>query len=256
MRSLILVMALVIILGFSPAASAALFDRSGGLIYDDVLDITWLQDAKYAMTSEYDADGSMTWDDAVTWAGDLEYYDSVRDVTWNDWRLPRVLPVNGTSYNDWLSYDGSTDWGYNIGAPGSAYPGSTASEMAYMYYNNLGNLAYYDTEGNEQSGWGLLNTGPFINLEPYIYWSGTDYAPVSFRAWCFSFGGGDDYPYWSGIQDADMKNYPYYGGTHAWAVRDGDVPIPGTLLLLGSGLAGIATIRKRWRWTASRTCGI
>ncbi|MDZ7752733.1 MAG: hypothetical protein U5S82_13950 [Gammaproteobacteria bacterium] len=32
----------------SGAASATLFDRGRGLIYDDVLDITWLQDANYA----------------------------------------------------------------------------------------------------------------------------------------------------------------------------------------------------------------
>ena len=30
---------------------AALWDRGGGLIYDDVFDITWLQDANYAKTS-------------------------------------------------------------------------------------------------------------------------------------------------------------------------------------------------------------
>ena len=30
------------------SANAALYDRGNGLIYDDVLDITWLQDANYA----------------------------------------------------------------------------------------------------------------------------------------------------------------------------------------------------------------
>ena len=34
-------------------ANAALYDRGNGLIYDDVLDITWLQDANYAKTSGY-----------------------------------------------------------------------------------------------------------------------------------------------------------------------------------------------------------
>ena len=52
---------------------AALIVRSGGFVYDDVLDITWLQDANYAMTSGYDADGTMTWDDAFTWAANLNY---------------------------------------------------------------------------------------------------------------------------------------------------------------------------------------
>jgi hypothetical protein len=35
-------------LGFSPLARATLWDRGGGLIYDDDLNITWLQDPYYA----------------------------------------------------------------------------------------------------------------------------------------------------------------------------------------------------------------
>ena len=42
---------------------AALFDHGNGLIYDDVLDITWLQDANYEQTSSNDADGRMNWVD-------------------------------------------------------------------------------------------------------------------------------------------------------------------------------------------------
>lgn len=48
------------------AAQAALHGRGGGLLYDDVLDVTWLQDANYAKTSGYDADGWMTWSAAKT----------------------------------------------------------------------------------------------------------------------------------------------------------------------------------------------
>ena len=50
---------LVLALGYlmSGAAYAALFDRGGGLIYDNVLDVTWLSDAQYLMTSGADADG-------------------------------------------------------------------------------------------------------------------------------------------------------------------------------------------------------
>lgn len=50
--------------------NATLYDRGGGLIYDDVLDITWLQDANYGAGSSYDdgtdtTDGKMTFDNAV-----------------------------------------------------------------------------------------------------------------------------------------------------------------------------------------------
>jgi hypothetical protein len=58
-------------------------------------------------------------------------------------------PVKGSSYyyTTW-SYDGSTDLGYNQSAPGSTYPGSTGSEMAYMFYYELGNLGLRDINGN------------------------------------------------------------------------------------------------------------
>ena len=57
-------------LGFtlSFATQAALYDRGNGMIYDDVLDITWLQDANYAKSSGYDSDGLMSWAEANAWA--------------------------------------------------------------------------------------------------------------------------------------------------------------------------------------------
>jgi hypothetical protein len=98
MKKLIVILC-VLFFGIAGTANATLLDRGGGLIYDDVLDITWLQDANYAQTSGYDADGMMTWYDAIVWAEKLEYYDSVREVTGTDWRLPQTLPVDGVSYN-------------------------------------------------------------------------------------------------------------------------------------------------------------
>ena len=52
---------LIFLLLCSSQAFGALYDRGDGLIYDDVLDITWLQDANYALTSGFDIDGRMTW---------------------------------------------------------------------------------------------------------------------------------------------------------------------------------------------------
>jgi hypothetical protein len=71
-------------------AHAPLFDRGGGLIYDDVLKITWLSDANYAMSSSYDTDGRMNWRAANTWAAGLSHggYD--------DWRLPTALNQDGS----------------------------------------------------------------------------------------------------------------------------------------------------------------
>lgn len=48
------------LMGLAGGAQAALWDRGNGMIYDDVLNVTWLQDANYAKTSGYHATGRMT----------------------------------------------------------------------------------------------------------------------------------------------------------------------------------------------------
>ncbi len=61
-------------LSVSLSVNAALYDRGNGLIYDDVLDITWLQDANYAAATSHIATtrynpsnqtGRMTWADTL-----------------------------------------------------------------------------------------------------------------------------------------------------------------------------------------------
>lgn len=63
-------------------AQAALISRGGGLIYDDVTNVTWLEDA-----------GAMTpnrpmFTGAWNQAADFTFYDSLRDRLLDDWRLP------------------------------------------------------------------------------------------------------------------------------------------------------------------------
>jgi hypothetical protein len=193
---------------------AALHDRGGGLIYDDVLDVTWLQDATYVMTSGAATYSQMSWTDAVEYAANLTYYDPVRDMIWGDWRLPRTLPVNGIAYQSSHSIDGSTDNGFNISSP--------ASELGYMFYVNLGGLAFTDTVGNwPQPGYGSKEyTGPFTNLDVIEgIWSGTEYEQFPGHAWSFIFNTGTQH---HGIKSLDTALSP-------WPVRDGDVaagPLP------------------------------
>jgi hypothetical protein len=101
MQSSIRLALLAVLLLRSAPAYADLIYRGGGLVYDDVLNITWLQDANFGAGSIYDSgvsttDGRMLWANAAAWADNLSYFDSVRNTTWLDWRLPSVSPI-GTS---------------------------------------------------------------------------------------------------------------------------------------------------------------
>ncbi len=118
-------------------AQAALHDRGGGLIYDDVINVTWLQDANYARTSGYNNSSPMDWYQANAWADSLVYGG------FDDWRLPRANPVNGVSYQNiprqFTDYAGTTDSGYNNA--------SINSELGYMFFVNLKNKAAYTING-------------------------------------------------------------------------------------------------------------
>jgi hypothetical protein len=137
-------------------AQASLFDRGGGLIYDDDLDITWLADANYAKTSGYDADGFMSWSEAMTWASSLVYGG------YSDWRLPTSDTCS--SYN------------------------CTDSEMGHLFYNELGGEAFSSILFSTDPDLAL-----FTNVQLSLYWSGSEYAPGTVYAWVFGFGDGVQY---------------------------------------------------------------
>ena len=216
--------------GLTASVPAALHDRGGGLIYDDVLDVTWLQDTNYALTSGAHPNGRMPYDLAVGWVQNLSYYDAVRDITWGDWRLPRTLPVNGTSYNVTHQIDGSSDFGFNIA--------SANSELGYMFHVNLGGIPYTDIHGNwPQPGYGLPGTGPFLNLGPVGFWSETVFEPFPGHAWGFVF--------MTGSQHHGAKAVDQF---YAWPVRDGDVavgPLPSVSFVTpihGATVSGVVDV--------------
>lgn len=201
------------------ASQAALIDRGGGLIYDDVLNVTWLQDASYAETSGYASSGNLDWYGAVSWASGLSYYDSVRGVTYDDWRLPST--VNDPSS---LGYDTT----------------GLSSELAYMYYINLGYAPEYSHDRYAPAP-SSSNYNPFVNLSTRAYWSGT-LSDNPNRAYAVH--------YHFGSQETDSLD----DGLKVWAVRDGDVagmisnpsvPEPGTMGLFAATLAIGAAVRRR-----------
>ena len=183
-------------------AGAALIDRGGGFIYDDVLDITWTQNANIT--------GNATWEDHVSWADSLSLYDSVRDVTWDDWRLASM----------------------DVNDDGTVVRCSMVSEVECRD-NEFGYL-------HHQYGISTLNQGPFTNLGYDIYWSGTQNAQLAGYKWHFNFYAGN----LGSHNGTDPSGFAY-----AWAVRDGDVgasvvPVPAAVWLFGSALAGLGWLRR------------
>ena len=217
-------------LGLTTAANAALVDRGGGLIYDTDLNITWLSDANYGAGSIYDngfltTDGAMTWQNAVNWAADLSYDDSVRGVTYTDWRLPKTLQPDAGCSQQEPPRSPSFSAGTNC----------TGSELGHLYYSELGGTISADpfnpaTIANSSDA----DLAKFTNIKSDGYWSGREFDATF--AFVLNFG-------YNGAQGADQKTLGYYG----WAVRDGDVsavPAPGAAWLLGTGLAGLGG--RRW----------
>lgn len=84
MRKLLSFVFIVLVVSSVSPAHATLIDRGGGLIYDDVTNLTWLQDANYT-------GGKPNFFAALNLVANLTYYDSVRNRTWDDWRLPYTV---------------------------------------------------------------------------------------------------------------------------------------------------------------------
>ena len=117
----------VSLLIFSSVLYATLIDRGSGLLYDTVLDVTWLQDANYANTSGFDADGKLGIYSARQWIDNLEYYDSINNITYDDWRLPAKLEDDLPFHFGWWVSGGGIDPTPTTGPH---------TELSYMYYFN------------------------------------------------------------------------------------------------------------------------
>ena len=221
----------------SGAAHAALVNRGGGMIYDTTRNITWLADMNYARTSGYAtanaggsganvirSDGRMGWGAATIWANNLVYGG------FSDWRLPTLNPADTTCrYND---------------NPGGGFPNQyygydcTGGELSGLFVTDLGNKAgehvlHQVGDTPEQ----IANLALFRNVQTFVYWSGTEYAPDPNDAWNFRNTIGD------------QLNGGKGSALFAVAVRPGDVaasvPEPQTLALALLALGATVVARRR-----------
>ncbi len=250
-------LAAICILAPLAAADAALIGRApltpGGsdfrAYYDDVLDITWVASSTLGATQDFGItgiteNGTMRWDTAQSWVAAM---GAANYLGYDNWRLPMVAPVNGVGFQYARSYDGTTDRGYGLGAPGSLNAGTTASEMAHLYYTTLGNKAFCGPQSSGdicsiQDGGGLTNRGPFTDLPEFTFWAGQEYFPGGDLAWVFRFG--PQTGFFGGNQGGSLK----VTLRHAWAVGDGDIaviPVPAAFWLFGSALGVLGWQKRR-----------
>ena len=146
-----------------------------------------------------------TWDNQNSWADSLSLYDSVRDVTWSDWRLASV-DVNGDEVIA------------NCSAVG---------EIACRD-NELGYL-------NEYYGISSVDQGLFSDVQSWFYWSGT--AESGLNAWALQLGGTQG----NTAKSQSFAAWAVMDGDVAASV----VPIPAAVWLFGSALGGLGWMRRR-----------
>ncbi|MEJ2423055.1 MAG: hypothetical protein P8101_01165 [Candidatus Thiodiazotropha sp.] len=223
---------------------AALFDRGGGLIYDDVLDATWLQNPAdlYSSHGREIGDGGISFASAQSWASSFSYYDSERNTTYSDWRLPHAYGL------DWQT-------AVDTNSPLTGAPATPSqNELAYMYYVNLGFDANPLPPGVEPGSYDLPTTtyseedfyNPFgDNIIYRGMWTDgvvADEGGPDNSVWYFHFHFGESLVSRSALDsnDPDLQ--------HVWLLRNGDVspvPVPPALLLMGSGMLLLGFMNKK-----------
>lgn len=183
-----------------------------GLIYDDDQNLVWLN-----YTNPYN-----TWMAQMDWIGDLNsdgalryaWFPEYADFTWDgEWRLPSAgeNPQSGSN--------------------------QTTTEMGHLFYIGLGIKDWNGRQGNFVTS-AELNSSEFKNtLVLGKYWTDTRHK-TTFTNGAYVFN----------MHTGEQNNLSIYSDAFGLAVRSGhfsSVPVPGTILLLASGLMGLAGFSRK-----------
>jgi hypothetical protein len=159
-KDTIFFIAMMLLFTFAIPAKATLYDRGMGLIYDDVLDITWMQNANYAGIT-------MTWDDAMASVEGIVFQG------YDDWRLPTT--DTSCSGKD-----------------------CTGSEMGHLYYdeNVTSSTPGLFTDVKSFMYWsGTEDTADSTNAWRFSYKYGTqDVSPKTSARYAWAVRNGDSAP--------------------------------------------------------------
>lgn len=179
------------LLSVAGVAQAALTVQSNGTVFDDVLGVSWDQDANAVKTlcdagdpiwTSFDPtsgraladicalDGDLRWVEAVAWVAHL---NSNAYKGFTNWRMPETTQPD-SSCSSQTSDTPPQGFGF----------GCTGSELGHLFAvaapAGLGNPSDACLPNCFQ------NTGPFSNTRQDIYRSGTDFGPDPGNAWEFN----------------------------------------------------------------------
>lgn len=218
------------LIGGMGTAGAELHPPANGQVYDDVLNISWLQDANFVKTScdannalwqAFDPttiggnsgrskaqicsdDGLLNWNEAEGWIAVLNANNHLGHNDWRQWRVPN--PTNDPTCSN-QDFDA-------VGSDGGVR--CTGSELGNLFNATLANPNDFDDDCYNPPGTDpdhcLQNRGPFSNFRSFWYGSGTVYAPSPSNAWNFNTNNGNQ-----NNDDNIINNNGY-----VWPVRPGE----------------------------------